>query len=114
MTVQFQIRGMRDDEDLRRQVETDLGELRGLIEVTAAHVALHFQREVTPACQAVAMLAVSGPDIHAAARDHTWPAAWRKVLSRLREQMEERLRRKKARRQGEPQVLGPPSNRGKH
>jgi ribosome-associated translation inhibitor RaiA len=102
MTVEFQIRGMKVDDELRRQVETDLGELRGLMEITAARVVLDCQRDATPAYQAVALLAVSGPDVQAAARDHTWPAAWRKVMARLREQMEERRSRQKPRHESQP------------
>jgi CBS-domain-containing membrane protein len=74
-------------------VAADVEDLNSLIAVASAHVALQRQREVTPPFQAVAMLAVPGPDIHAAARDHTWPAAWRKVVTPLREQMEERRSR---------------------
>ena len=94
-------------------MEADLEDLNRLIAVASAHVALQRQREVTPPYQAVAMLAVPGPDIHAAARDHTWPAAWRKVVARLREQIEERRSQQTARQKGQPHIHSPADRRAK-
>jgi ribosome-associated translation inhibitor RaiA len=113
MTIQFQIRGVKDDDGIRRQVEADLKNLDRLLAVASAQVGLQHERQVTPAFQAVAMLTVSGPDIHAAARDHTWPAAWRKVVDRLREQMEQRRSRQTARRKGPPHLRRPTGRRAK-
>lgn len=96
MTIQFEIRGLKDDEDVRRQLRAGLEELNGLIAVTAAKIALQHQPGVTPSYQAVAVLVVPGPDIQAAARDHTWRAAWQKVVERLREQIVERQRQQTA------------------
>jgi ribosome-associated translation inhibitor RaiA len=109
MTIQMQIRELKDDAQLRQQVQADLDGLSQLIAVTSAHVALHCQWEIAPPCQATVMLAVSGPDIHAAARDYTWPAAWRKVVTRLREQIVERKNRQSARQKGESRVHTPTS-----
>jgi len=113
MTIQFQIRGMKDDDGLRRQLEADLETLNRLLAVESAQVGLKHEREVTPAFQAVAMLAVSGPDLHAAARDHTWPAAWQKVVARLREQIEQRQSRQTARQKGQPHIRRPAGRRAK-
>ena len=113
MTIQFQIRGMKDEDGLRRQVEADLQTLSRLLAVASAQVGLQHEHEVTPAYQAVAMLAVSGPDIHAAARDHTWPAAWQKVVARLREQIEQRRSRQTARQKGQPHIHRPTGRRAK-
>lgn len=107
MNIQFQIRGMRDDDGLRRQVEADLRTLDRLLDVGSAQVGLRHEREMTPAFEAVAMLAVSGPDVRAAARDHTWPAAWQKVVARLREQIEQRQNRKTARQRGQASTRRP-------
>lgn len=107
MTIQFHIRGMQDDAALRQQLEADLDGLNRLVAVDLAHVMLQRQREVTPPYQAVAMLAVSGPDIHAAARDHTWLAAWQKVLTRLREQIAERQIHLAGRRMPPPRIPTP-------
>ena len=113
MTIQFIILGMKNEERLRRQVEADLEDLNGMLGVASADVGLRHEREVTPAYQAVATLAVPGPDIHAAARDHTWPAAWQKVVARLREQIERRRSRQTARPMGPPQIHSPSDRRAK-
>ena len=73
-------------------MQADLGGLGGLIKITGAEAALHCHPEVTLTCQAVVTLAVSGRELHAAARDHTWLAAWRKVVARLRAQIVEQRR----------------------
>lgn len=113
MMIQFQIRELEDDDQLWQQVVADLEDLNRLIAVVSAHVALQRQRPVTPPYQAVAMLRVAGPDIHAAARDHTWPAAWRKVVARLREQIEERRSRQTARNESPPDTYNPANQRTK-
>ncbi len=93
MTIHFQISGMKDDAGIRRQVEGDLAGLHRLIGASSIHIVLAHQCEVSPPYQVAAMLAVPGPDIQAAARDHTWLAAWRKVVARLHEQIDERRSR---------------------
>ncbi|MEK7684795.1 MAG: HPF/RaiA family ribosome-associated protein [Verrucomicrobiota bacterium] len=113
MKTQFRIRGLKDDDGMRRQLEADLEDLSRLIAVDSAQVALQHQHVATPSYQAVAMLSVPGPDIHAAARDHTWPAAWRKVVTRLREQIEERRNQQTARKKGQPHIHSPASRRPK-
>lgn len=57
------------------------------------------------------MLAVSGPDICAGARGYTWPAAWRKVVTRLREQIVERRGRQTALQKGRPRIPTPLSHK---
>ncbi|MBI2926827.1 MAG: HPF/RaiA family ribosome-associated protein [Verrucomicrobia bacterium] len=113
MKIQFRIREMQDDDGMRRQLEADLEDLNRLLPVASAHVALERQRDVTPPYQAAVMLAVPGPDIHAAARDHTWLAAWRKVVTRLREQIEERRSRQTDRQKNQPHIHRPAGRRAK-
>lgn len=93
MTIQFQVSGFKYNDKLRRRVQTDLGKLNRLASATSARVLLSHQPGVATPCQVVAILSVVGPDIHAAARNHTWDAAWRKVLIRLREEIEKRRSR---------------------
>jgi ribosome-associated translation inhibitor RaiA len=107
MIIKFHIRDLKDDAQLRNTVQADLEKLSQLIDVTSAHVELHCQREITPPCQATVMLAVPGPDIHAAARDYAWPVAWHKVVTRLREQIAARKNRQSSRQKGEPRVHTP-------
>lgn len=105
--IQFQIRELKDNHQLRRRLAADLEDLNRLIAVASARVALQHQPGITPPYQAVVMLAVPGPDIRAAARDYTWPAAWRKVVTRLREQIEERRGRQMTRQKGQPRIPAP-------
>jgi ribosome-associated translation inhibitor RaiA len=102
MIIQFQMQEVNVDDQLRQQVEADLHEINRLMAIATADVTLRWQQEIAPPCQAAVTLTVPGPDIHAAARDYTWPAAWRKVLMRLREQVLERRLRQTSRRKGEP------------
>jgi ribosome-associated translation inhibitor RaiA len=113
MQVEFRILGIKADDRLRGQLTADLQALNHLMPIAHAQLSLEHQHEATPAFQAVAMLAVPGPDIHAAARDHTWPAAWRKVVARLREQMEQRRSRQIARQKGQPPIHNPAGRRAK-
>ena len=96
---------------MRRELGTNLEDLNRLIAGASAHVALERQREVMPPYQAAIMLAVPGPDIHAAARDHTWPAAWWTVVTRLRQQIEERQSRQSTRQKGQPRIHSPDGRR---
>ena len=113
MVIQFQIRELEDEDQVRQQVVADVKNLNRLIAVVSARVALQCQRPVTPPYQAVAMLRVAGPDIRAAARDHTWPAAWRKVVTRLREQMEQRRSCQRARSESPPDTHNTANQRTK-
>lgn len=95
--VEFHLLGFKADAPLREQLASELQELNELIPIAHADIALARQREVPLPYQAVVMLGVPGPDIHAAARDHTWPAAWQKVVNRLREQIQQRRQGQRAR-----------------
>jgi ribosome-associated translation inhibitor RaiA len=93
MKIQYQLRGLNpragDDRPLDRQLE----HLNRLIPISSAQVALEHKRNAVPAFSASADLAVPGPDIHAAARDHTLEAAVLKVARRLEAQVEARKNR---------------------
>ena len=93
MKIQFHIRGLNDNASLRRWLEQSLDRLESLISITAAAVVLEHRRDDAPAFRAFVSLAVPGPDIHAAACDHTVEAAWLKVLTALRKQIEQRKAR---------------------
>jgi ribosome-associated translation inhibitor RaiA len=86
VTVHYSIRGLVEDDRMRCQVEADLGRLGSEIPVIAAEVTLAWERESMPPVQAVTVLRLVGRELRAAARDHTWQAAWSKVVSRLEEQ----------------------------
>jgi len=111
MQIEFHTLGTQADSRLRGEIDSELQVLNELMPITHAHLSLERQHEATPPYQAVATLAVPGPDIHAAARDHTLPAAWRKVAARLREQIEQRRSRHVARKKGRAQPRPPPAAR---
>ena len=93
MKIQFQIRGLNANAGLRGWLEKQLERLHNLIPVSTAEVVLERQPDSAPAFRAHVHLAVPGPDIHAAARDHTLEAAWLKVTKKLRQQIERRKSR---------------------
>lgn len=97
MRLDFHIRGLKADAALKRQLESDLEGLNRLAPVNSAHVVLEHQRDTHPPFEAVLRVGVMGPDIHAAARDHTWAGAWSKALARVHDQLEARDRGVKAR-----------------
>ena len=113
MEIDFLILGMNLDDDLRKRMASDLLALTHLVPVQHAHISLERQHEATPPYQAAAMLVVPGPDIHVAARDHTWPAAWQKILERLREQIELRRSRQVKRRRAQPRRQRPAASRAR-
>lgn len=100
MKVEFHIRGFRAGDPLRQQLVSGLQDLNALLPITHADISLEKQRDHTPPYQTLVLLSVAGPDIHAAARDHTWAAAWLKVTARLRQQIEARQTRQEIRRRG--------------
>jgi len=97
MKIQFRIRGLNANASLRTWVEKQLERLHGLIPVSTAEVVLEQQRDAAPGFRALVHLAVPGPDIHASARDHTFQAAWLKVMKNLTKQIERRKTRQQLR-----------------
>lgn len=100
MKIQFRIRGLNANASLRTWLEKQLERLHNLIPVSTAEVVLERERDHARAFRAHVHLAVPGPDIHAAARDHTLEAAWLKVAKNLRQQIERRQSRKEAKVKG--------------
>jgi hypothetical protein len=70
---------------MRREIESDLAVLDRDLTITAAQIALECESRTMPPVQVVAVLLIGGRDLRAAARDHTWQAAWQKVVRRLGE-----------------------------
>ena len=103
MKIQFQIRGLNANAGLRGWLEKQLERLHNLIPVSTAEVVLEREQDRAPAFRAHVHLAVPGPDIHAAARDHTLEAVWLKVTKNLRQQIERRNTRQQLRHKGHRQ-----------
>ncbi len=104
MNTQFHILGLNASADLRRRLLQPLERLQDSIPISAAAVVLEYRRDDAPAFRAFVSLAVPGPDIHAEARDHTLEAAWLKVSTALRKQIEQRKARQDARSKTDPHV----------
>lgn len=100
MKIQLRIRGLNANAGLRAWLEKQLERLQNLIPVSTAEVGLEREQDGVPAFRAHVHLAVPGPDIHAAARDHTLEAVWLKVIKNLRQQIERRQLRKEAKVKG--------------
>jgi ribosome-associated translation inhibitor RaiA len=90
MNIQYQMRGLNPRAVTDRPMDQHLAYLDRLIPISSAHVVLEYQPNATPSFSASVNLAVPGPDIHVAARDHTLEAAVLKVSRRLEDQIEAR------------------------
>ena len=103
MNLQVQLRGMRNCGGLDLLIKESLNALRRLIPISTARVVLEQQHGTAPAYRVFAHLAVPGPDIHAAARDHTLLAAWHKLAGNLKKQFQRRATRQQLRLKGRGQ-----------
>ena len=103
MKIQFHILGLSLNSSLRHWLKQPLERLQSLISVAGAAVVLEQRRDDAPAFRAFVSLAVPGPDIHAEARDHTLEAAWLKVITALRQQIERRKTSRQLRHKGHRQ-----------
>jgi len=100
MKIQYHLRGLKPRAMIDRPMDQHLERLDRLIPISSAQVVLEHQRNAAPAFSAAVDLAVPGPDIHAAARDHTLAAVVLKVARRLEEQIEARKSRQQLRLKG--------------
>lgn len=97
MTTHLHVRGLVLNAQSRQWLEQSLALLQTLIPISVAVIVLEYRKGDSPAFRAFVSLAVPGPDIHADARDHTLSAAWLKVSSALRQQMQQRTARQESR-----------------
>lgn len=109
MNIQYHLRGLPPGAAAVRPMDQHLEHLDRLIPISVAQVLLERQRNAAPAFCASVDLAVPGPDIHAAARDHTLEAVMLKVARRLEEQIEARKGRQQLRFKGREQCRPVPS-----
>jgi len=107
MNAQIHFKGLSERPAVRAWINEGIRELRTLTGITAAAVHVERCAELSPAMQVQVHLAVSGPDIHAAATDHTVQAAWLKAIRNLRRQIEHRNAKLRRRNTGEQVVHGP-------
>lgn len=109
MKIRYRLLGLNPrkvtDQFLNRHLEA----LDRLIPITWARVVLAQQRAAAPSFSASVELAVPGPDIHAAACDHTLEAAVLKVARRLEAQVAARKKRQQSHRKGREQCRRVPA-----
>jgi ribosome-associated translation inhibitor RaiA len=87
MQIQYQLRGLDQHAVTERLFEQRLKQLDQIILISTALVVLEHQPNASPPFSASVEMAVPGPDIHAAARDHTLEAVVLKVVRRLEDQV---------------------------
>ena len=97
MTVHFHIRGLSVNAHSKQWLEQSIGLLQTFIPISVAVIVLEHRRGDSPPYRTSVSLAVPGPDIHAGGRDHTLSAAWLKVISALREKIQQRNVRQETR-----------------
>ncbi len=100
MEIEYKSRGLNARAVADRPMDRHIERLGRLLPISSAEVVLEYQQNAAPAFSAFVDLAVPGPDIHAAARDHTLEAAVLKVARRLEEQIEARKNRQQHRLKG--------------
>jgi len=89
---------------LDRLIETRLVALAARQRIEEAVVRLADEREASPRYQASILLRVPGPDIHAAACDHTAGVAVRKALAAVEAQVAARHDRRRQHQRSRPAV----------
>ena len=97
MIIKYKLRGMNSRVAAARPLDGRLKYLGRLVAISSAQVVLEFQRNAAPAFCASVDLAIPGPDIHAAARDHTLEAAILKATRRLEMQITARKKQQELR-----------------
>lgn len=97
MNIQYQSHGLPLCAVAARPMDEHLERLNRLVPITSGQVLLEHLPDTAPAFCATAYLLIPGPDIHAAARDHTLEAALVKVARRLEEQIKARKDRQQLR-----------------
>ena len=111
MNINLRYRGLNAHATWQSLVDEQLDRLQGLTHIESAQVVLERQREIKPAFRVHMLLAVPGPDIHAAATDHTLYAALLKVTKSLLRQIEHRKSRQAARLKSNQQMGFLPNHR---
>ena len=106
MKIEMKMRSLDRITGLRSFVEQDLHGLQRELPIECAHIVLEQELEKSPRYRAAVLLVVPGPDLHAAASDHTILAAWRKTHAGLMRQIRERKSQRFVRQKINLQVRG--------
>jgi ribosome-associated translation inhibitor RaiA len=108
MKIEMKMRSLDRINGLRGCVEQELKDLQRELSIESAHVVLEQEGAKSPSCRASVWLVIPGPDLHAAASDHTILAAWRKVHGELKRQIRERKSHRTLRLKAHLQLCGNP------
>ena len=99
MKLNLRFKRIPDTESNRKMVVNSLAPMDEELSVTAAQATIVKDPDGTRFYHASVHLEVPGPDIKATAKDYTLAAAWQKVISAVRREMDRRLAHRKARHQ---------------
>lgn len=97
MKLNLRFKRIPDTESNRKMVVNSLAPMDEELTVTAAQATIEKNSDGTRSYHASVHLEVPGPDIKVTAKDYTLAAAWRKVITAVRREMDRRLARRKAR-----------------
>jgi ribosome-associated translation inhibitor RaiA len=97
MKLNLQFKRIPNNESNRKMVTSGLTPLEAELTVTAASATIEKASESTPSYHAALHLEVPGPDIKASASDYTLAAAWRKVMTAVRRELDRRSAHRKER-----------------
>lgn len=97
MKLNIRMLGIDRPRSCRAVAETHLRRLDGLANISLANAIVERSEQLNPPYRVGVVLAVPGPDIHAAARDHTLLAAIHKVVAHLKRQILARKSRRTSR-----------------
>ncbi len=97
MKISIRFVGLNAKRSWLQVIAAQLNKLESLRAIDSAQVRLEFGHRSTPPFRVMAQLEISGPDLHAEARDHAWEAAFLKVIHELERQIHSRQTRRSER-----------------
>ena len=106
MKIELKMRGLDRTAGLRDFVGQELKDLQRDVSIECARIVLEQKTDEAPACHTSVWLVVPGPDLRAAACDHTILAAWKKTRADLVRQIRDRKSRRITRQKSNLKVRG--------
>ena len=97
MKLNLLFKRIPDSEANRKLITGEIEPLSRELTVTAASATIQKNSESTPSFHAAIHLEVPGPDIRASATDYTLAAAWRKVMTAVRRELNRRRDQRRVR-----------------
>ncbi len=97
MKLNLLFKRIPDNESNRKLIVSSLAPLDQELNVTSARASIEKAVESTQTYHASVHLEVPGPDIKVSAKDYTLAAAWRKVLTAIRREVDRRAAHRRSR-----------------